>query len=70
MRVDTAPHPIPLPMLCRLQFDMAWGEGDWAASGVGLRAVAHTPLDQPAFTMSEPTDVGGYVAWVAALRSL
>jgi hypothetical protein len=36
MRVDTAPHPNPLPMLCRCQFDLAWGEGGlgWAVSWV------------------------------------
>jgi hypothetical protein len=40
-----------LPMLCRLQLDLAWGEGDWAVSRVGLRAAPHTPLDQHGFQL-------------------
>jgi hypothetical protein len=27
MRIDTAPHPNPLPMQYKFQFDVAWGEG-------------------------------------------
>jgi hypothetical protein len=32
--VHTSPHPILFPMLCGLRFDLAWGEGDSAASRV------------------------------------